>query len=291
MERSRIASANKNVGGGIRTRLLLLCFLACVGFVWFGLLNGSKPAANSRQPHRVSTDDGVTRVLFIGNSYTYVNNLPGQLIALSQNESKPVDAEMVVFGGATLERHLADGTAVAAIRRGHWDYVILQEQSTLGLDEQYGLIGDPTSFYGSVSRIDREIRNVGAKTMLFMTWSREQAPQNQSALTNAYTHAAEITGAIVSPVGLAWERHRATVPGSPNLYQSDGSHPSQAGTYLSALVLYGSIYQKSPQGLTSQIHSSMIDNLGQKQTADVDLNSETAEAIQASADAEFRKSH
>lgn len=59
------------------------------------------------------------RILFIGNSYTAVNNLPGLLIELAANESKPLDAEMVVFGGARLADLWEQGQALAAIRRGH----------------------------------------------------------------------------------------------------------------------------------------------------------------------------
>ena len=72
------------------------------------------------------------RVLFVGNSYIYYNDLPSVIgdLATAAHESRPVVAEQVLVGAATLERHLALGDAMTAIRRGGWDVVVLQEQST-----------------------------------------------------------------------------------------------------------------------------------------------------------------
>src|SRR5437870_3915236 len=71
-------------------------------------------------------------VLFIGNSYTFFNNLPRLVSALSMNEDRPLRTESVTQGGYTLEHHWQDGKALAAIQQGGWDYVVLQEHSTFG---------------------------------------------------------------------------------------------------------------------------------------------------------------
>ncbi len=238
------------------------------------------------EPHRVSDAPNITRVLFIGNSYTYANNLPGLLIELSKGEAKPVDAEMVVEGGATLnslwDKGTGQGTAQAAIQSARWDYIVLQEQSTLGGYEVVNgidQIGDPSGFYDGVRKFDDAIRQVGAKTLLYMTWARRNAPQNQAFLTNAYLTIAKERHAIVAPVGLAWQAALNKLPGLP-LYQDDGSHPDVLGSYLAACVFYATIYGKSPEGLPGQITNTLVDAAGEAQTGVVNLTAQEAQFLQ-----------
>ena len=90
----------------------------------------------------------------IGNSYTYFNNMPKMFeqLALADQPPRRVQCEMIVQGGATLQRHWEAGRAIKAIERGGWDFVILQEQSTLGetlLVEGLPRIGDPSQYFAS----------------------------------------------------------------------------------------------------------------------------------------------
>ena len=113
--------------------------------------------------HHPSIPDGRLRVLFIGNSYTFVNNLPWMLseLARAADDSPVIDTEMIVAGGATLRTHWEGGRALAAIRRGHWDYVVLQEQSTLIPPRFVEIpeVNDPRMFLDAARRFDRESRN------------------------------------------------------------------------------------------------------------------------------------
>ena len=74
------------------------------------------------------------KVLMIGNSNTYFNNMPRMFeqLALADQPPRRVQREMIVQGGATLKRQWEADKAIKAIERGGWDFVILQEQSTLG---------------------------------------------------------------------------------------------------------------------------------------------------------------
>ncbi|HVU14479.1 MAG TPA: DUF4886 domain-containing protein [Phototrophicaceae bacterium] len=258
--------------------ILIILSLCLLGFI---ILEQRPPL-----PHRVSDAPNITRVLFIGNSYTYVNNLPGLLIELSKGEAKPVDAEMVVEGGATLnslwDKGTGQGTAQAAIQSARWDYIVLQEQSTLGGYEVVNgidQIGDPSGFYDGVRKFDDAIRQVGAKTLLYMTWARRNAPQNQAFLTNAYLTIAKERHAIVAPVGLAWQAALNKLPGLP-LYQDDGSHPDVLGSYLAACVFYATIYGKSPEDLPGQITNTLVDAAGEAQTGVVNLTAQEAQFLQ-----------
>jgi hypothetical protein len=232
--------------------------------------------------HHVKDGADTVKVLFIGNSYTSVNNLPGLLIELAAHESKPLDAEMVVVGGATLTSHWQAGKALAAIHRSHWDYVVLQEQSTLGSGEVVNgidQIGNPNSFHQYVRLFNTEIQKAGAKTILYLTWSRQNAPQNQAVLTKAYMDIAHELNLIVAPAGLAWQQVSKTYP-SAVLYQDDGSHPNPIGSYLAACVFYATIYQKSPEGLPARISNTLVDDAGEPQFGDANLNPQDARALQ-----------
>jgi len=233
-------------------------------------------------PHQVTTAPNTIRVLFIGNSYTSVNNLPGLVIALAAGEARPLDAEMIVVGGATLRDHWTDGKALAAIQRAQWDYVVLQEQSLLasGPGTSSSLpFGDPAIFGQYVRLFDQAIRKTGGKTVLYMTWARQNAPDTQAFLTKAYQDIGAELGIIVAPVGAAWQQSLRTSP-TLILHQDDGSHPNGAGSYLAACVFYATFYGKSPVGLPAHIANSLVDSSGTLETGDVTLDPVNAQFLQ-----------
>ncbi|MCO4822957.1 MAG: hypothetical protein KC469_12865, partial [Flavobacteriaceae bacterium] len=82
-----------------------------------------------------SVMDDSLKILFIGNSYTYYNSSPELLKALIKEKfsNKKVEIQLISNGGMTLKRHWEEGTAVEVIKSNEWDYVILQEQSKLGM--------------------------------------------------------------------------------------------------------------------------------------------------------------
>ena len=185
-----------------------------------------------------SANGAPLRVLFIGNSYIYVNDLPSVVgdLATAAGEKRRFAAEEVLIGGASLERHLAQGDALKAIARGGWDVVIIQEQSMRPIDAP----GDA-------------VKQAGARLVFYETWAREATPASQDSLSHVYHRAAELTGGNLAHVGEAWAAFRATetvAAGTHSaLFNPDGSHPSGAGTYLAACVIYATLYGKSPAGL------------------------------------------
>jgi hypothetical protein len=136
----------------------------------------------------------------------------------------------VAVPSATLQSHWESGVARRAIHEGRWDYVVLQEQSVLPLQHKERM-------HEYVRLFDREIKQSGAKTVLFTTWARRDKPETQAALNTAYGAIAEELGALAAPVGSAWQIARQGAPGV-QLYDEDGSHPTAIGSYLSACVLY-----------------------------------------------------
>jgi hypothetical protein len=218
-------------------------------------------AACTQTPEPVPlTDAGpssMTRVLFIGNSYTYQNSLPPMLEAFSQvlSPATPLHTESTLVGGATLRWHQTQGPAPQLIREGNWSYVILQEQSQLGgmrLDGNIYMADPEMMFFPAARQLSAQITAAGAKPLFYMTWSRKPELDEQGHLTQAYARIASELGARLAPVGAAWERARRERP-ELELYDADGSHPGPAGTYLSACVLFASIFRKPCIGAPNAI--------------------------------------
>ena len=190
-----------------------------------------------------SGGSGAIHVLFVGNSYTSVNDLPGLVRDLSTAGDPTFVVSSVTVGGATLQNHVESTGAVAAIQLGGWDAVVLQGQSVEPLYQ-------PTTFQSAAVQLDVEIDGVGAQTVFFETWARApgHAVYNESwsggnptamqaGLRVAYQAAAVATGGVMAPVGDGWETALADHP-SVVLHSGDGSHPTMAGSYLAACLFY-----------------------------------------------------
>src|SRR5439155_11642711 len=183
-----------------------------------------------------------TRILFIGNSYTTRNQLPRLLVDLAAAAEQPTRAEVATIfaGGASLRRHWNAGIAQKALATSTWDYVVLQEQSTLP-------VKNAQRYDENVRLFAAEIAKHGAKIVLYLTWSRQEAPQNQDQITHAVEEIAAEIGARVFPVGPAWHaamREDQTLV----LYEADGSHPTAAGSYLAACAFLVRLFDQRPQG-------------------------------------------
>ncbi|MDX6279840.1 MAG: hypothetical protein QOH03_911 [Kribbellaceae bacterium] len=179
------------------------------------------------------------RILFIGNSFTARNNLPGLIAALAAERGITIDHKLISAGGASLRQHLNAGKALTELATGNYDTVVLQEQSTLPLK-------NPTRMHENIRDFHTAIAQAGAQTALYMTWSRKNQPQDP--FTTAYaTIAAELKAALV-PAGLIWQ-HFLAAHATPSLHDADNSHPALAGSYLTACVFLIALLQEDPRGI------------------------------------------
>lgn len=185
------------------------------------------------------------RILFIGNSFTARNNVPQLIAQMAGACGKQFDHRLIQAGGASLRMHWNKGDAQRAIRETRFDYVVLQEQSTLPAK-------NPQRMHENIRLFDEAIKDSGAKTALYLTWARQNAPETQSAITNAYTTIGEELGAKVVPVGIAWQNFLRKHT-QPVLHDKDQSHPSLAGSYLAACVFFAVLFGESPVGIASDL--------------------------------------
>lgn len=200
---------------------------------------------------RVASSTKPLRVLFVGNSYTYYNGGLGSLVqslASGVKGGRKFEYVEVTKGGQTLEGHWKDGRALAEIRKGGWDYVVLQEHSTRPLV-------DREKMYAAARAFDAEIQKAGAKTVFYETWARKNRPETQAGLDQAYGGIAKEVSAMVAPAGMAWAKALETKPGLA-LHIGDMSHPTPAGSYLNACVFFEVLFGQSPQGLPRTLRSA-----------------------------------
>jgi hypothetical protein len=196
-------------------------------------------------------------VLFIGNSYTYVNDLPGTLGALAASLGKEITIDSKTNGGYTFQNHTTDPLTYSKIHSKPWDVVVIQGQSQ---EPSFPDTQVDTQTLPYAVKLSDSIwaNNFCSNVMYYMTWGRQNGDPQWSEINtfekmntrlyNAYMRMADSSDrAMVSPVGRVWSYVRANYP-LINLYNADESHPSLEGTYLAACTFYTSLFRESPSG-------------------------------------------
>jgi len=185
------------------------------------------------------------KVLFVGNSYTYGYNLPHIVSIMSAECSTKLITRKSVIGGASLQEHWWGSRELETkkiIAEGDFDLVVLQDFSMSG-------INTPDSTLKYVKLFSEYNSQYGAKTCLFNTWAREKVPQFQEEIDDMYIKASHQNDALRVPVGSAWALAMELRP-AVDLFTSDGSHPNELGTLLTASmfvkVLTGELPERLP---------------------------------------------
>lgn len=201
------------------------------------------------------------KVLFIGNSYTDVNNLPQLIASIAENEGDTLFFSANLPGGSTFNNHLNNSTTVSLIQQGGWDYVVLQGQSQEPSFPDGQFYAETYPYALQLCEMVGQY-NPDAKVVFYMTWGRKNGDQGNcpyfpplctyegmdSLLYLRYMTMAADFGAEVSPVGALWHYLRNHHP-EIELYASDGSHPSLAGSYAAACSFYSVLFRKNPREL------------------------------------------
>lgn len=203
------------------------------------------------------------KILFIGNSYIFMNDMPDMFMAMAQASERKVEISSILVPGASLEVHWKKGQALKEIQRQHWDYVVIQEHSLLnGKITPKGeiLLGNPATGLWRYGKAFAEVaKKSGAQPVFLMTWKRKFALDHyQDMLAMAYEKAAKDNHGYLAPVGLAWRQFQRQDT-SIDLYAEDGSHPSPSGSYIEACTLYSTIFGKGPDKLPLRVEGHKFD--------------------------------
>ena len=192
------------------------------------------------------------QILFVGNSFTYFNDMPYLFSFLANRAGFENYTGSVVLGGWWLNRYADPDDRMGRVLREEypkrdWDYIIWQDQS-------FNPAGDPADFLAAA----RALRTLCPckKQVYYQTWAYEDGTekladtgmtyqQMRDALRASYRQAAEECGGICVPVGDAFSLCRDT-HSEIGLYNPDHYHPSLAGSYLAACLFYACLSGQSP---------------------------------------------
>jgi len=181
-------------------------------------------------------------VLFVGNSYTYFNNLQHIVSAISDSTQTKLITKKSTAGGVALREHWNGDRGLRTremIVNGNFDLVVLQEYSM-------GAINSPDSLSKYAKKFGDLILSTGAKPYLFLVWAREKVPQYQTELDSVFEQVAKANNIPLIPIGKAWERALNYRPNAP-LFYTDGTHPGDLGTFLTAATLVGALTGEVPE--------------------------------------------
>jgi hypothetical protein len=197
------------------------------------------------------------KIFFIGNSYTYTNNLPSMVAQIAAKNGITIKTKKSALDDANLEQHWLgqrDLDTLDMLEEGQYDFVVLQE---------YGIYPmlDPDKAKKYISLFLDHIKSKGAIPILFHSWARRDRDYAQHYLDNFYYQEIDKSGTIIAPIGHAWLHSNLERP-DINLYHEDGSHPSELGTYLTASVIFSAIKPQLTVDITAFDSSShyTIDN-------------------------------
>lgn len=257
------------------TLVLLLSFIACSEDVTESSINENanessaeesvvskeETSTEASEDENMSFDKAKTyNILFIGNSYTYYNDMPTKIFEpIANSAGVKVKVDSITKGGWWLWDHANSDDEMGkivngALKKTKYDYVILQDQSTMPID-------DPGCFYDGVRNICKKVRANGATPILYCTWGRKTGSETLTnkglthesmtwKLAAGYTAIAEELGINVAYVGLSFTDVYTNNPTLTNLYADDLTHPSYSGSYLAALTIFTEITRIEPEEVT-----------------------------------------
>ena len=201
-------------------------------------------------------------ILFIGNSYTYANNMPQMVSELALSFGDTLNFQTSTFGGATFNSHSSNVSTLDMISQKNWDYVVLQGQSQEPSFSPSQVANDVYP-YAQILIDSITSNSICTEPIFFMTWGRKYGDQQncqfyppvctylgmQNRLRESYLSMSFTSNATCAPVGISW-KESTLQDSSINLYTSDNSHPSIYGSYLTACTFYSTIYKKPSLGST-----------------------------------------
>lgn len=214
--------------------------------------------------HACFSQSDTLRVLFLGNSYTAVNDLPGMVEQVAAGKGKTLIHASNTPGGYSFDQHAQNATSLDLIHQGNWDYVVMQEQSQIPVIPFFY----DNNFIPGGSALADSIRayNPCAQLVLYLTWGRRyggmQCDQSgtycsedfvdfghmQDSLTASYLRLSNIIEAKVAPCGEAW-RHILDET-EEVLHAGDNSHPNFSGSYVAACTMFATFWKEASEGTT-----------------------------------------
>jgi hypothetical protein len=220
-----------------------------VGLVAFAALGG----CTSKASQHISEADGglvlpdgpAVRVLFLGNSLTAGNGLPAVVQAVAAAGGVRLEYESCTLGDTSLEDHWQSGRSREMLSAQHWDFLVLQQGPSSRPESQVNLREWAQTWAD-------EARRCGTKPALYMVWPFQGQAKGFELVSQSYRAAAKASGCQILAAGDAWNEALQIDPQLP-LYQSDRLHPTNAGSYLAALVIAQGLTGIDPDAIPARL--------------------------------------
>ena len=168
------------------------------------------------------------KILFIGNSHTYYNDMPALVKQRFADDGFECDVTMLAHPGWFLAQHVEDPEAKFNILYGSYDYVVLQEHAHP--------FGPVDQFFDAVRTLTGWIRESGSTPVIYLTWAQKDEQEKQQQMTEAHLKIAEETGSLLAHVGDMWWDYMHSWP-DLEMYADDGQHASPAGSDFAAKMI------------------------------------------------------
>lgn len=208
----------------------------------------------------------IKKVLFIGNSYTYYNDMPEMFGKIAAANGRVLEVESVTRGGWTLKQHsdpedICGSEVSEKLKNNSYDAVVLQDHSMTAVET-------PEEFGKAVEKLSLMIKENGGTPVLYQTWGRREGSPDldyvghttesmEELIYKLYTGAGKENGALVATVGRVFLSLQGK--NSLELYDPDKTHPSYQGSYTAALTIYKTIFAEPARERLASAASVMGD--------------------------------
>lgn len=197
----------------------------------FGALLSCSSAVKSK-----TVQQKPTRILFVGNSLTYTNNLP-KLVEISAKEKGIIiETKMIAFPNYALIDHWNDATVQKEIQTKRYDFVVVQQGPS---SQDFGK--DILIEYGK--KYSGLCKENGVQLCYFMVWPSLTHYNTFDGVIKNHRKAAQLNNAILLPVGEVWKAYFDTAENF-DYYSADGFHPSLRGSHKAAEVIVNYLFEK-----------------------------------------------
>lgn len=174
------------------------------------------------------------KILFVGNSLTYSNNLPLLVTQIANEQEINLSTELLAKSNYALIDHWDEGELQLKINSKSFDFIIVQ-QGPSSQKEGRKLLFD------SIKKLNKICRQNKSQLAVFMVWPSKQYYQTFDKVNKNHREVAEKYNTLLCPVGEIWKAHFDKT-NDFDYYASDGFHPSLKGSQVAAKIIVKSLF-------------------------------------------------
>lgn len=175
------------------------------------------------------------KILFLGNSHTYYNDLPILFREICLQMGKKVEVGMLAQPGVTYEWHLTQYTDLRfALMYGGYDHMIIQQAAHEPCPQKEETLRD-------AKKLITMAKEQGINVIQTLPWARLGIPEEQEKMDGIYSAVAKENSIKLNPVGRVFEYIRLNYP-DIRLHWFDGAHAGPYGSYANALCTYALLF-------------------------------------------------